>query len=430
MEKGLQNYVEFSVKSVIKIKQSYGYRVVLKYMDGSEKVQQKSGFKSEREAKKARDKTIAELYSGTYIVYPNVTVDKFMEYWLEEDIKKRITKQSTYETFSNTVKKHIVPFLGQKKMEDLTRADVQHLYNDRAEYSLSVAKLVKAVMNISMRYAVSIKAIIINPAVGINLPKSVQKQQFHTREIDTSKTLSMEQIQLLIQKSEDTPIHMQVLLSALMGLRCSEMNAVKYSDIDYINRTLTVQRQLGKEMNAEKENYPAKTFTKQEIGLKTGSSYRVLPIPDIVFDAILKERKVYEKNRSRRSKTFQDLDYICCSSYGRPRSKDYHWVHYKKLLEECGLPDIRWHDLRSSFCTMLLKNDFSPKAVSKLLGHAKEIVTIDVYADNKELIVDGVPELQKFIDDVIPPEDSKEILKRELLDIVVDTTEYLSDDIA
>ena len=107
------------------------------------------------------------------------------------------------------------------------------------------------------------------------------------------------------------------------------------------------------------------------------SSVRELPIPDVVFEAILKERKQYEANRRRRSTTFQDLDYICCSTYGRPRSKNYHWQHYKKLLADNGLPDIRWHDLRSTYCTLLLKNNYSPKAVSKLMGHAKEIITMD-----------------------------------------------------
>ena len=68
------------------------------------------------------------------------------------------------------------------------------------------------------------------------------------------------------------------------------------------------------------------------------SSVRELPIPDVVFEAILKERKQYEANRRRRSTTFQDLDYICCSTYGRPRSKNYHWQHYKKLLADNGLP--------------------------------------------------------------------------------------------
>ena len=151
----------------------------------------------------------------------------------------------------------------------------------------------------------------------------------------------MEQVLTLIEASRETPIHMQVLFAVLLGLRRCEINGVKYSDIDYINRTLKVQRQLGKKPNTTAEDFPAKTFTKQEIALKTPSSYRTIPIPDYVFEAILEERKVYEKNRRRRSGTFQDLDYICCSTYGRPRSKDFHWRHYKKLLEDNGLPDIK-----------------------------------------------------------------------------------------
>lgn len=136
------------------------------------------------------------------------------------------------------------------------------------------------------------------------------------------------------------------------------------------------------------EDFLAKTFTKQEIRLKTSPGCRTIPIPDYVFEAILEEKKTYEKNRRRRPAAFQDLDYICCSSYGRPRSKDFHWTHYKKLLRENGLPDIRWHDLRSTFCTVLLKNNFNPKAVSKLMGHVKEIITIYVYGDTAEIIED------------------------------------------
>jgi len=170
--------------------------------------------------------------------------------------------------------------------------------------------------------------------------------------------LNMEQILTLMEASRDTPIHIRVLFAVLLGLRRCEINGVKYSDIDYINQTLKVQRQLGKKPNTTAGDFPAKTYTKQEIKLKTPSSYRTIPIPDYVFEAILEERKVYEKNRRRRSGTFQYLDYICCSSYGRPRSKDFHWKHYKKLLEDNGLPNIRWHDLRSTFCAILFKEQF------------------------------------------------------------------------
>ena len=149
---------------------------------------------------------------------------------------------------------------------------------------------------------------------------------------------------------------------------------------------MRVQRQLGKKLNTKKDNFVPKTFTKQEVRLKTRSSFRELPIPDYVFEAILEQRKIYERNKRRRPTSFQDLDYICCSSYGRPRSKDYHWPYYKQLLSENNLPDIRWHDLRTTYCTLLLKESFNPKAVSKLMGHAKEIII--------------VPDVSQFLPDI------------------------------
>jgi integrase len=237
----------------------------------------------------------------------------------------------------------------------------------------------------------------------------------------------VEQVFILLEKSKDTPIHMQVLFNVLMGLRRGEINGVKYSDVDYVNHTLKISRQLGTKHDTKKEDFAPKTYTKQEIGLKTESSYREIPIPDYVFEAILRERETYEKNKSRRKKEFQDLGYICCSSYGRPRSKNYHWKYYKKLLTDNDLPDIRWHDLRSTFCTMLLKNDFNPKAVAKLMGHAKEIVTMDVYGDNRGIIADGVPEIEEYMEEVLPHADDRENFQNELLDIVIDVSEFLTD---
>ncbi len=421
----LSQYVDWEVKKVMPIKGKYGYRVILKYMDGSERPQQKSGFSTEKEANVARDKTLGELFSGKYVVYSNVKVKEFMEFWVEEDIQNRVGSSETYATYSNIVYNHVIPGLGSKKMADVNRGDIQKFYNEKAEYSESVARLVKTVMNVSMGYAVDKKVIAENPAIGINLPKKVAKKQYHTRNIDTKKTLTMEQILVLLEASKETPIHMQVLFNVLMGLRRKEINGVKYSDVDYINRTLKVQRQLGKKIKTKKEDFAPKTYTKQEVRLKTPSSYRDLPIPDYVFEAILEQRKIYERNRSRRTTVFDDSGYICCSVTGKPRSKDFHWTHYKKLLEENNLPDIRWHDLRSTFCTILLKNDFNPKAVSKLMGHAKELITMDVYGDKRGIIADCVDELQPFIDEVMPDLDEDEMIATENLDVMISVEDYL-----
>ncbi|MBE6767219.1 MAG: hypothetical protein E7550_06510 [Ruminococcaceae bacterium] len=56
--------------------------------------------------------------------------------------------------------------------------------------------------------------------------------------------------------------------------------------------------------------------------------------------------------------------------------------------------------------TLLLKNDFNLKAISKALGHAKEIVTADNYINNQEIIADGVGELKNYISEVLPEETS------------------------
>ena len=59
------------------------------------------------------------------------------------------------------------------------------------------------------------------------------------------------------------------------------------------------------------------------------------------------------------------------------------------------------------------------------MGHAKEIITMNVYGDNKGIIEDCIPEIIDFIDEVMPEEDVDEKFKKELLEIVIDTTEFL-----
>ena len=103
-----------------------------------------------------------------------------------------------------------------------------------------------------------------------------------------------------------------------------------------------------------------------------------------------------------KSNPFKDYDFICCSTYGNPRSKSFHFKYWKRLLKENNLPDIRFHDLRASYCTLLLKNNINEKAVSKQLGHATEIITVDVYGDNEEIIADCLNELEPFIESVKP----------------------------
>lgn len=86
---------------------------------------------------------------------------------------------------------------------------------------------------------------------GTGLSANEANQAIAKDVVTKKKTLTMEQILVLLEKSRDTPIYMQVLFGVFMGLRRSEINGVKYSDIDYINRILKVERQLGRDVYAD-----------------------------------------------------------------------------------------------------------------------------------------------------------------------------------
>ena len=419
------NYVNYKVGEIQKIKRKYGFVVYLFYEEGKKSRQQHAGFLTKKEAETERAAICGALYNHTYQVFRGVTVAAFMDYWIENDLKQNARSYSTYYNYCGIVKNHILPAFGQRKMELITPADILALYQQKDTASHSVVEQIRTVLVKAFNYAVRMNIIPSNPAKDVRLPKRIgeMKQQYHKRAIDSQKTLTVDQVKLLIAKSKKTPIYLMVMFNALMGLRRSEIIGLKYSDIDYNNRTLRVERQLGRKVGSKREDFPAKTYTKQEIPPKTSSSVRTLPIPDAVFEAILQERVKYEKNRNRRSAQFQDEGYICCSSYGKPRSMSYHWKTFKQLLKKCNLPDIRWHDLRATYSTLLLKENISAKAVAKVMGHSREIITVDVYGDNRRLIADGVPELDAFIDRLIPR--NNETLEKETLDTVVDVSTYV-----
>ena len=110
----------------------------------------------------------------------------------------------------------------------------------------SIARLAKTVMNTALDYAKSKNVIAVNPAEGVPLPTKIKKKPYRELKIDVSKTLTLPQVFQLVEASKATPIHMQILFAVLMGLRRGEITDWKYSDVDYINRTLKIQRQLGK----------------------------------------------------------------------------------------------------------------------------------------------------------------------------------------
>lgn len=416
-ELNLQAYVDYKVSELMELKNKLGFRVTLFYADGSTKVREHGGFTKKADANAEKNNVISQLHQGVYVIHNNIKVKELLVYWLEYEMRpEEKFKANSYYSYKNCIEKHINPKIGNLRLLSLNQGHLKKLYKELAEKYVSIPKLAKTIMNTSMRYALGKRLVLNNPCIGVDLPKNVKKNEYHTVNIKEANTYTLEQVKEILQMAKKTKIHVQMVLALLMGLRRGEINGLKYSDIDFVNHKLRLQRQLGEDLHADEDTIAPKMKTKQEVPLKTRSSYRSLDIPDYVYWVLLEERKKYEKNRSRRQKgrwVFQDLDYVCCSSYGRPRSKSYHYEHYVKLIEEAGVPYITFHDLRHTYTTILMKNNINQRAIANALGHSKTIITVDVYTDMQRIIEDCVKEMQEFISEVHPYDATdKQMLER------------------
>lgn len=209
------------------------------------------------------------------------------------------------------------------------------LYKNTMEKSISVAELMKVVIHTSMEYAVGHHYLLQDPSEGIRLHRPKQKPM----STSSKDSASLEEVCSLLKASERTTLFLPILLAALMGLRRSEIIGLKYSDIDYQRKTLHVQRQLGSDPKKDKGKLDFGTKTKQEIKTKTPSGNRILTIPEVVFEEIMKERRLYDQHKEQNG-AFKDANFICCSSSGSPRSREYFYHPFKKLLQAANLPDV------------------------------------------------------------------------------------------
>lgn len=240
-----KTYVSYKVYSVIKLKNKYGFRVKLVFSDGSEDIRQIGGFSRKKDANAERDNVIAQLKNHTYIVIPNIRFREYIRYWLET-MRKREKKfaYNSYMSYRNVIENYAIPFFGDLYLTQINIGHIQRFYNYVISKYKSVARLAKPVMMTAFEYAKMKNLVSTNPAENIELPKVIEQKSYKIQQIDMEKTLNLEQIKLLIHKSKETPIYLHILFALLMGLRKQEINGLKYSDIDFINRKLYLQRQL------------------------------------------------------------------------------------------------------------------------------------------------------------------------------------------
>ena len=121
---------------------------------------------------------------------------------------------------------------------------------------------------------------------------------------------------------------------------------------------------------------------------KTDGSSRMVILPAVVSNILKKQKQKQKEWQLFHGPDYQLSGFINTWPDGRPIVTEYVGKQFKKFVEENGLPVIRFHDLRHSHATELLKAGVNPKIVSERLGHSSIRITLDTYSH-------VVPTLQK-----------------------------------
>ena len=354
------------------------YQAVLSYKENGKwttkskttKIRAEKGNKkkAEKELKRIIEEFTEKLNSET------VEIEKidFLEYlkrWLE--ITKSSIEETTYIGYKKLINGRITDYFTQNKTElqELKPIMIQKFYQYLLENNLSgnTVKHYHAIIRKALNYAYRTELIDSNPADKVELPKI---------EPYIAKHYSQEEVLQLLDIVKDSKLETPIIFGAFYGLRRSEIIGLKWSAIDFENKTIIINHVVT-QLN---DNGKTKLIVKNKT--KTKSSTRTLPLQPFVEQYLIELKKKQEDNKSFFGDNYnQDyLEYICVDDSGKILLPDFVSHKFSKILKQNNLRQIRLHDLRHTVASLLLEKGIHMKEIQAWLGHSNYNTTANTYA--------------------------------------------------
>ncbi len=286
-----------------------------------------------------------EQKQGIIATGPQQTIKQFLEYWLE-DVHRVTIRAGTYEVYRIILDNHLIPELGHIKLQRLTTQQVQSFYMKKLKegFSSERVRTIHAVLHKALSHAKRIRLVGSNVCDDVEeLPRQAQQEM---------QPLTPEQAQVLLQKVREHRLEALLTLALTTGMRKGEILALRWQDIDLQKGDLQIRRTV---------NYRGRgRFIEGDP--KTEKSKRKIVLPQFVVETFKRHRLVFSNKRG---------GFIVPMTLSN---------HFFQLLEEAGLPHIRFHDLRHSAATLLLSLGVPAKVVQEILGHSNFGTTMNNYS--------------------------------------------------
>lgn len=371
--------------SVVKKGKTYSFIIDIGKVNGKRKQKWFNGYKTKKEAQNELTEVLSQLKNNSYIEPSKITLSEFLEKWLEECAKPNVAV-TTYSGYAVNVNKHINPVIGHIVLQELQPIQIQNFYNNLAKngkcngtggLSPRSIQYIHMVLRQALEYAYKMQLIPRNVADMTKIPK--QKKYI-------ANFLLEEEIEQLLKIFKDTQIYMPVLLAVGIGLRRGEALALKWSNVNFATNTITISENL----IPTKEGCIFSTP-------KTDSSKREIVVPKFIINELILLKEKQDKNKILLGKAYTNKDLVCCYDNGNNFNPGAFSHLFSDILARNNFRHIRFHDLRHTNATLMLKSNVSPKVASARLGHSKTSTTLDIYSHVvKELQEDTAKKLNNF----------------------------------
>jgi len=318
---------------------------------------------NKRRAEERKNEVLAEYKNRKVDLSKNVLFTVFVKEWLE-NLRPSI-EESTYGSYRQVIHNQIIPFYEPKKLKvkDVTPLHIQQYVNFKLE-SASPNTVRKHLWNLSKCFDSAIKQNLLtfNPVKGIDKPKKIK--------YNGAKFYNEKQIDELLSVAKGDILQGIILFAIFYGMRRSEILGLKWSAINFDNKTFQIKH----------------TIVKGEHGLhkkdstKNDSSNSSMPMPDIIINMLKKLKATQAQNRLLQPNDYIDEGYVFVRADGQVLLPNFVTKRFKRILINNNLEIIRFHDMRHSSASYLLYLGFSMKDIQSWLRHGDIGTSMNIYA--------------------------------------------------
>lgn len=316
-----------------------------------------------------------------------ITLQQWFYTWLF-DFRINDLKPSSLERYEGIYRNYIEGSpIGEKKLSNLRAADIQNYYNTliasgkTANVVKSLNKCLKACINEAVKQSYIIK----NYCDSVTLPR-IEKSNDIT-------VFTKEEQRILLESLQNNELEMLITFDLGTGLRQGELLALEWSDINFDDNTVSVDKSIklvylvGK--NKKRESHILKQTP------KTKSSIRTIPVPSVIMESLKIYKDIQGKNELHENKNI-----VFSDKTGNYLDSRYLSKRYANILKNANISHKKFHALRHTYATRLFEADIPIKTVQVLMGHSDIKTTMNIYThvmpEQKTKAVEKINDLFKL----------------------------------